>query len=198
MKTTIYVTETIRLTPFNQEDKNLLVQYLNDPVIYKNTSHIPSPYTEKDAEAWLKNVAEKRESSGTEAAWVVRHQKDGLMGGIGRMLKSGPDGHADEIGYWLAAPFRGQGIMTAVVRRYSDWLFENHPRLVRIEANVFSYNEASVHILEKTGFEREGISRKMYYKAGTYIDAIRMAKIRKEPDPVILLPPPFFSELIGP
>ncbi|MCB0532338.1 MAG: GNAT family N-acetyltransferase [Lewinellaceae bacterium] len=178
MPPTIFINHTINLTPFSPEDKQYLVQYLNDPIVYRNTLQIPSPYTDEEAETWLKIVAQNREKLGTEANWVIRHQKDGLLGSIGRAMKNHGKGHLEEIGYWLAAPFRSQGIMTQVVQIYSDWLFANHPDLVRIEANVFPHNAASMRVLEKAGFEREGYARKLHVKNGVYLDSIRMAKIR--------------------
>ena len=82
------------------------------------------------------------------------------------------------IGYWLAQPFRGQGIMTAVVQRFTQWMFEQRPSLVRIEANVFPTNPASIRILEKAGFLQEGYHRKVHLKAGKYLDGVMMAVIR--------------------
>ena len=53
MTENIIVNEHISLTPFLKSDKPNLIRYLNDPVIYKNTLRIPSPYTEADADAWI-------------------------------------------------------------------------------------------------------------------------------------------------
>lgn len=175
----IFVNNAINLTPFLAEDKHHLVQYLNDPVIRRDTLRIPIPYTDEAAASWLITVAENREKLGMEANWVIRHHKNGFLGSIGRALINNGESHLDEIGYWLAAPFRGQGIMTAVVQAYSTWLFDQHPDLVRIEANVFPHNPASVRVLEKAGFEREGYSRKLHCKNGVFLDSIRMAKIRE-------------------
>ncbi|MFN0214869.1 MAG: GNAT family N-acetyltransferase, partial [Saprospiraceae bacterium] len=107
-----------------------------------------------------------------------RHAEHGLIGSIGFFLKSGVEGHFDEIGYWLAEPFRGQGIMTNAVLVLCDWLFENRSSLARIEAKVHSYNPASERVLEKAGFEREGYLRKATLKDGVLIDVIMMSKIR--------------------
>ena len=47
--------------------------------------------------------------------------------------------HRAEIGYWLAKPFWGQGIMTAVVRRACQYAFEEFG-LVKIIAHVSPAN----------------------------------------------------------
>ena len=166
------------LTPFFQGDQPNLVRYLNDPVIYRNTLTIPFPYTDVDAENWLHYVNKAQEEAGVLLNWAIRDREAGVIGSIGMFLRGGLQGHSDEIGYWLAEPFRGRGLMTEIVKVFSDYLFETRPELVRLEAKVHSHNPASARVLEKAGFEREGLARKMTLKNGEYIDVILLAKIR--------------------
>ncbi|MBL7780987.1 MAG: GNAT family N-acetyltransferase [Saprospiraceae bacterium] len=177
MQSTLPITKQVFLAAFQPGDKEALIQYLNDPVLYANTLKIPSPYTALHAEEWLQFVAGEKDAPGGICNWSIRHQEYGLIGGIGCFLKTGMNGHVDEIGYWLAQPFRGQGIMTTVVQRFTQWMFEQRPSLVRIEANVFATNPASIRILEKAGFLQEGYHRKVHLKAGEYLDGVIMAKV---------------------
>lgn len=174
----IVVNEYLTIEPFQPSDKEALIRYLNDAELYANTLKVPSPYTESDADSWLAATEAQREAPGGVSDWSIRHCDFGLIGGIGAFVKTGMEGHLDEIGYWLGAPFRGQGIMTEVVKRFTEWLFETRPALVRIEAGVHTHNPASARVLEKAGFQKEGIARKLHFKNGAYIDAIQMAKIR--------------------
>lgn len=178
MAETIRISELMALTPFQAADKGNLVRYLNDPLIFQNTLKIPYPYTEADADWWLEHVAELRNQHGATTNWALRHREEGVIGSIGCFLHTGLDGHRDEIGYWLAEPFRGQGAMTKVVQVFCDAMFLERPELVRIEAKVHSYNPASARVLEKAGFEREGFARKHTMKNGKLIDVILMARIR--------------------
>ena len=50
--------------------------------------------------------------------------------------------------------------------------------LVRLEAPVFEWNPASMRVLEKCGFQREGIRRKGIFKDGQVIDAVMYARLR--------------------
>lgn len=179
MEKKIVISEQIALTEFREEDKSNLVRYLNDPVIYQNTLTIPSPYTEADAGKWFETTRSNQEKYGRRTNWAIRHQEAGLIGGIGRMVHTGLDGHRDEIGYWLAAPFRGQGIMSAVIGHLTEYLFATSP-LVRIEAWVYAHNPASARALKKVGFQQEGFARKFAKKDGQFIDAILLAKIKSE------------------
>ncbi len=179
MEEKIYIRENLALTPFEPGDKPNLVRYLDDPVIYRNTLLIPSPYTEADADWWLNLTRELREQHGMTYKWGIRHAEHGLIGGISAFLRTGVEGHLDEIGYWLGEPFRSQGIMTDAVVALCEWLFETRPALVRIEAKVHSHNPTSARVLEKAGFEREGFARKHTIKNGELIDVILMARIRE-------------------
>ncbi len=178
MEEKIIINDLIALTEFREEDKPNLVRYLNDPVIYQNTLTIPSPYSENDADLWLALTRANLEKHGRLTNWAIRHREAGLIGGIGSFVHTGIEGHRDEIGYWLAAPFRGQGIMTEVVKGLTDYWFETRP-LVRIEGLVFLHNPASARLLEKAGFQREGIARKFAKKNGEYFDAILLARVKE-------------------
>jgi [ribosomal protein S5]-alanine N-acetyltransferase len=50
--------------------------------------------------------------------------------------------------------------------------------LVRLEAPVFEWNPASMRVLEKCGFVREGVLRKSVVKDGKIIDAVIYARVR--------------------
>jgi RimJ/RimL family protein N-acetyltransferase len=178
MKDALPIREHLSLTCFEAGDKPNLIRYLNDRVLYRNTLNIPSPYTEADAEQWVNKMLEGRERQEFPSNWALRHAEHGVIGGIGCFLHKGVEGHLDEIGYWLGEPFRGQGIMTEAVRAFCAWLFEQRPSLVRIEAKVFQFNPASVRVLEKAGFEREGLLRKACQKNGELIDVVLLSKIR--------------------
>ena len=87
--------------------------------------------------------------------------------------------HKAEIGYWLAKPYRGQGIMTAVVKGLVEHVFNTTP-LTRLDAMAFAPNIASQKILEKAGFEREGFAKKYVMKPenGNEIDVALFGKVK--------------------
>ena len=49
--------------------------------------------------------------------------------------------------------------------------------LVRIDAAVFAWNPASMRVLEKCGFVREGVLRRSIFKDGQLIDSVLYARI---------------------
>ena len=104
-----------------------------------------------------------------------------MIGGVGFTgLESGKS-HCSEIGYWLARPFWGRGIMTAVLHKAIELGFERLG-LVKLTAHVFAGNVASARVLQKCGFLQEGFLRKHYLKDGKYLDAMAYGLVR-EPEP---------------
>jgi RimJ/RimL family protein N-acetyltransferase len=174
---TILVNEHIRLSEFRPSDKPALIEHLRDKEIYDHTLRIPYLYTEADADEWLAVVAKITQQQGRAVNWAIRNAEDSLIGGCGfdgfQLGKS----HLAEIGYWLAKPYWGQGIMTAVVRRVCQYAFEDFG-LVKITAHVFATNPASARVLEKCGFEQEGYLKKHYLKDGQLLDSRLYALLR--------------------
>jgi len=164
----IFVDEQIRLSEFRTSDKVALIQHLNDRNIYERTLRIPYPYTAADAETWLAIANKPDANHGPLHHWAIRTADDSLIGGCGFGFDEAQS-HRSEIGYWLATPYWGRGIMTAVVRRLCEHAFDEWA-LVKITAHVFLHNPASARVLEKCGFKQEGVLRKHFLKDGQHVD----------------------------
>jgi len=169
------VTDQIRLTEFRRSDIDALLEYLADEDIYKCTLRIPRPYTRTDAEQWFSQLEEEVKQGNAHIGWAIR-QGENLMGGIGLTPAAGQP-HRAELGYWLAKPFWGRGIMSAVVATVCRHAFDTLG-LVKITANVFSFNAPSARVLKKCGFEQEGYLRKNVLKDGEFIDSIVFGLLR--------------------
>jgi RimJ/RimL family protein N-acetyltransferase len=172
----IAVNHQVHLSEFRSSDKSALVQHLNDRDIYDRTLRIPFPYTDAAAREWLALVAKITEQQGHQVHFAIRNA-DALIGGCGFDGFQVGESHQAEAGYWLAKPFWGQGIMTAVVQRLCQHAVEEIG-LVKITAHVFSHNPASARVLEKCGFQQEGFLRKHFVKDGQFIDARLFALLR--------------------
>jgi RimJ/RimL family protein N-acetyltransferase len=81
------------------------------------------------------------------------------------------------MGYYIAEPYWGRGIGTMAVRQARDYIF-NNTDIVRIFAEPFYHNIPSCRILEKAGFECEGILRNNAVKNGVVIDMKMYACIK--------------------
>ena len=172
----ITINTRLTLAPVEPAHKEALAQLLNDIDIFKNTLKIPHPYTKKHAEDWIRKVQKLENIQGLTNNWAILDKDTGLIGGLGLHQMHGPESHKDEIGYWLGKPYWNKGIMTQVLSTFCEYCFE-YRELSRIEAAVFSYNEASMRVLEKVGFEKEGYLKKCFIKQGRYVDSVLYAKV---------------------
>jgi putative acetyltransferase len=171
----IIVNDRLHLSEFHPSDRPALVEYLNDRAIYDQTLRIPFPYTEADADQFLTRNARTTLEQGQPLAWAIREESGRLIGGLGYdKLVLGQSHHA-ELGYWLARPFWGRGIMTAVVDKVCAWGFQQFG-LVKIIAHVYPGNTGSIRVLEKCGFQAEGHLHKHFLKDGRLIDARLFAR----------------------
>jgi [ribosomal protein S5]-alanine N-acetyltransferase len=173
----IAVNDQVHLSEFRASDKDALVGHLNERDIYDRTLRIPFPYTEAGADEWLALVVKITEQQGQPVHWAIRSADDALIGGCGFDGFQVGKSHRAEVGYWLAKPYWGRGIMTAVVQRVCRHAFEEFG-LVKITAHVFPHNPASARVLEKCGFQQEGLLRKHLLKDGKFIDARLFALLR--------------------
>ena len=166
----IVVNDQVLLTDFRASDKPALIQHLNDRDIYDRTLRIPFPYTDAAADDWLALVAKITNQQGRPVHFAIRSADDTLIGGCGFDGFQIGKSHRGEVGYWLAKPYRGRGIMTTVVQRVCHHAFEEFG-LAKITAHVFTHNPASARVLEKCGFQEEGFLRKHFLKDGQFMDA---------------------------
>jgi RimJ/RimL family protein N-acetyltransferase len=173
----IVVNDQFHLSAFQASDREALVGHLNDREIYERTLRIPFPYTDNAADEWLAFVAKFTHHQGRPVHWAIRGADGILIGGCGFDGFQVGRSHRAELGYWLAKPYWGRGIMTAVVQRLCRHAFDEF-ELAKITAHVFSYNPASARVLEKSGFEQEGFLRKHFLKDGKFIDARLFALLK--------------------
>ncbi|MCL6571324.1 MAG: GNAT family N-acetyltransferase [Bacillus sp. (in: Bacteria)] len=75
------------------------------------------------------------------------------------------------IGYWLAAEYQGNGIMTKTVRALTDYAFKEF-ELNRVEIRAAVENKKSRGIPERLGFVNEGFIRQCEWLYDHFVDHI--------------------------
>ncbi|KAI3928943.1 hypothetical protein MKW92_018584 [Papaver armeniacum] len=78
----------------------------------------------------------------------------------------------DYIGYAVASQYSGQGIATVAIKIALSRVFVDIPRMVRLQALVNPENKASLRVLEKVGFTKEGLLRKYMVFKGNIVDCV--------------------------
>ncbi|WP_421724576.1 GNAT family N-acetyltransferase [Bauldia sp.] len=86
------------------------------------------------------------------------------------------------LGYWMGLPFAGKGYMSAAVRSLIGFSFDTL-QLNRIEAACLPHNTASIRLLERVGFRREGYARRFLCIDGRWQDHVLYGLVRDDPRP---------------
>lgn len=148
--------ETARLLlrkPSADDARRLFASYARDQEVTRYlTWHPHRSVSESERviarfiEAW---VAE------TEFCWFMcSRETDELLGSL--TARNHPTGI--ELGYVLARAAWGKGLMVEAVTAVTDWAF-SEPMISQVRAICDNENRASIRVLEKAGFNNEGILR---------------------------------------
>jgi len=151
-----------KLRPWLEDDLPCLVKYADNHKISRNMRDgFPHPYTEQSGKAFLEMVEKSNDL-------ILCIEANGeAVGSAGIHLKPDIYRKNAEIGYWLAEPYWGKGIISRVIPMMVDKGLENCD-IERIYAGVFGSNKASQRVLEKCGFTLEAQLEKAIYKNGKF------------------------------
>ena len=173
-------TARLTLRRVRSADLDDLLEVNGDELV---TRFLPYPTwtTAADAQAWFDRMA-ALQAAGSTAQYVIEHR--GLARVIGSCLlfRHEPASGRAEIGYVLGRAHWGQGLMLEAMRGFVDHAFDTLG-LRRLEADVNPLNEASVRLLERLGFVREGLLRQRWVTKGEISDSLLFGLLRGEVRP---------------
>ncbi len=166
----------VTLRAMEERDINLLFEMINSPEIEKALGNFCLPVSETQQREWVLNYRNTEKqirlmielSNGETIGVIMLYDID---------MKNG----TAEVGYKISAPRenRIRGDMTDALRGMLDYAFYEL-RLQCVIAHSLSDNEASIRLLEKVGFNREGLLRQRVYQSGQYCDLISFSVLKGE------------------
>ena len=164
---------TIR--PWDISDADALARALSNKKILENLRDgLPYPYTVQDAQEYITSMI-NADRDNTFAFAITADGK--VIGSIGVFRGENIHRQTAEMGYYIAEEYWGRGIMTAIVKQTCEYVFV-HSDILRIFAEPFAHNTASCRVLEKAGFQFEGLLRKNAVKNGQVFDMKLYALVR--------------------
>ncbi len=126
----------------------------------------------------LRNHQDYKNDTGY-AFFLFRAVDDALIGGVGLTAVQRGAIQKATLGYWMGKNFTNQGWMSKGSSRLLAYAFETLA-LHRVEAACLPHNEASMRLLEKNGFEREGYARQYLCIQGEWQDHVLFARLRPD------------------
>ena len=122
----------------------------------------------------------KRFASGAHHGFLVIHRETGdLVGAINLNDVVRGGFQSASLGYYAFAPYAGQGLMREGLRLVLRHAFQQL-KLHRVEANIQPGNRASIALVKKCGFVREGFSRRFVKVCGRWKDHERWALLAED------------------
>ncbi len=156
--------ECLILRPIEREDIPQLFLLMSDKKIQDMVKQPGQVYDLSWMEAYIERLFNKKENN--HFTWgIVLQSTQQLIGGLS--LSINMQQHHAEIGYWIGKGYRNHGYTTEAVKTLINDSFDRYD-LHRIYAYTYSYNKASIKILEKVGMRFEGAMRDHFFLDGNY------------------------------
>ncbi len=166
----------VLLRPWAPADVDAVFAACQDPEIQRWTT-IPSPYTRRDAVAYITEAAPAAWRKGGAVFAVVQAATGEVAGSIG------VDGLSDavaHVGYWTAPAARGRGLTSDALRTLARWFLEDGGA-ARVELFVEPGNTRSVQVAEAAGFVAEGVLRQRFVNRGRRADVVMYSLLPGDP-----------------
>jgi [ribosomal protein S5]-alanine N-acetyltransferase len=166
-----------KLRPWTPDDLDSLLRYADNFNIAQNMADMfPHPYTREKGIAFLEMATKNTPPN------ILAIEVEGeAAGGIGIHPQHDIYRKNAEMGYWLAEPYWGKGIISKAIPQMVAYGFENWD-VTRIFARPFGTNIGSQKALEKAGFILEAKLEQTFYKNGKYLDELIYA-VRRDAIP---------------
>jgi ribosomal-protein-alanine N-acetyltransferase len=158
----------VRLRKWAFDDLPCVAEAATDPEIPRGTT-VPAVYTEERGREWIERQW-SRQTTGQGLSLVVVDAGTSCGVGLIYLGLRQPEGHC-EIGYWLVPSARGRGLGTESVRLSSRWVL-SETDVYRLFANVVPDNTASLAVMHKCGFTREGVLRSYLRYSDVVFDVV--------------------------
>jgi RimJ/RimL family protein N-acetyltransferase len=170
--------KNVRLRVVEKEDLPLVAEWMNN-LEFWGQCFSPIQRTRAQIEKTFENPLDP-----LEYRQFIIEKKDGTkIGGMVHFNMLAPYGKMLEIGYALLPSERGKGYCTEAARIMVDYLFLSKD-IACIQATTDVGNVASQRVLEKAGFQKEGMMRKRFFINGEWRDTVLFSILRddwKEP-----------------
>ena len=161
----------------SEDDIDSLYEIFSNPHVMRYWSTVPLPNREA-AVALQREIADGNENE-TMFKWGLALRDSNTVIGTTTLFNLNLDNGRAELGYAMSHEHWGKGYMNEALKALVSHAFEAMD-LRRLEADVDPRNAASIRVLEKLGFQREGFLRERWHVNGEIQDAFFYGLLRRE------------------
>lgn len=166
------ILRTIELTDYleiyeNAQDINI--------ALFDGTAY---PFSQLESKKYIQKIS-KHTQKRKGIYWAVIEKKSGRLAGIISLKFKRKLGPVASLGYWLGMSFRSKGLMSESLRMVMQLAF-TELGMEKLFGRVYLPNRNSARLLEKYGFQLEGIQRKQIHRMGMIFDACLYGLLKEE------------------
>lgn len=160
-------TARLILRPMKMDDAPALFILRSDARILKHIMNPPAKDVE-DARAFIEKINGYIEKNETAFFGITTKEADTLIGTC-TIWNLQPENMRAEVGYVLHPDYWGKGLAQEALTALVDFGFR-HMKLHSLEGHVAPANGASIRVMEKLGFVKEGHFRENFFREGKFYD----------------------------
>jgi RimJ/RimL family protein N-acetyltransferase len=172
--------EKVLLRPIKRSDITNFLKWFNDPEVTQYLS-MYLPMTEMAEEKWIEDAASKIRA-GTDVYLVIEAIEGESTRPIGSIGLHGinPKDHSASFGIGIGEKdYWGKGYGTEATRLILEYGFQQL-NLHRISSSTLDFNERSIKLHLRTGFQEEGWLREAFFRNGRFHDLVIFGILRDE------------------
>ena len=170
-------TERLSLRAMGPEDVDFVFHHFGDEAVSRYLKDAPPVTAREEAQAIIDAFAPG--SGRPQNRWMLVQRSDGRPIGTVGYHHWYRSYHRAEVGYDLTPSAWGKGLMREALTAVIE--FGLGPMgLNRIEAVVHPENAASLGLLVRLHFQREGLLRDLFYMDGVYYDHVLLSLLKRE------------------
>ncbi|BAY84234.1 GCN5-related N-acetyltransferase [Calothrix parasitica NIES-267] len=170
-------TQNLILRQVNQSDSRDIFQHLSDKEVLKY--HDLEAFTNIKQAKNIIAIFDEKFHSNQMIRWGIANKENNIIIGTCGFHNWVQKSFQAEIGYELSQAYWQKGIMTEALTNIIKFGFEKM-ELNRISATVMLDNIASMKLLDKLGFEEEGVLREYGFWKGEFHDLKMFSLLKKE------------------
>lgn len=170
-------TDRLVLRKFKEDDYQPMFDYWASKEEVAKGAGWPQHTNPNDTKGLVKMwVDEYKESNVFN--WIIDLKKEHPIGSI-TVVRKDLNNHTCEIGYNIGSDYWNKGYATEAIKNVIPYLFETG-LFDTITAQCFEHNKASIRVLEKNGFKKEGVLRNRYIVDGKKVNLVELSLLKEE------------------
>lgn len=161
-------TERLLLRELDTSDANEIFFLRSDKTVLQYLDKEPAKSID-EAIAFIELIKKELQDN-KSVLWGIQLKNNPALIGTICYWRIQKEHYRAEVGYVLHPNQQGKGVMNEAMKAVLNYGFEKM-KLHSVEANVNTENTASIKLLEKNGFVREGYFKENYFFNGRFLDS---------------------------